>query len=625
MGRWQQVTADDKHNFTPAPAVDNAVTAAVRGGVVQAGAIDGGVHIHAAPDSLRVTPLDLLPPDVSDFTGRDSEIAALRAELLEGPKRAVAVTSVVGKPGVGKSALAIHLAHQLADQFPDGRLYVNLRGADERPLTAFAALGDLIHVAFDVAGDQQPASVEGRALMWRRSLAGRRILVVLDNALDAQQVRWLLPGDTTCSVLVTSRSIIPSISSKPLQLDVLPSDTALALLAKIAGVKRIHVAAEASHAVVKACGGLPLALRIVGAKLAARKDWTLPKVAERLADERRTLRELGTDDLDVRASFQLSYQALSDEYARAYRLLALWPGPGFDVWALASFLDVEYDAAEEILDALVTAQLIEPIALERFGLHDLLRLFAHERLHQEESQENRYAARTRMIRAALNKANEMSLAWHGEDQDEAEAALRWLETERAGLVALVTCTTFNEVSLDADIRQLANALRDFLSYRLHRRDLTLVSEAAVANSERTGDRAAQINDYFALASAYEQEDRYDDAEAALNRCLSVARVVRDQINEDVCFCRLARLHRERGRYDDAERVLNEGLLFAREAKNEHHQAILLAELAELSRTLNRLDDAERAIKDGLTISRRLKYGDHVAECQGTLGIARWRS
>jgi hypothetical protein len=250
----------------------------------------------------QLEPLGFLPPDVLDFTGRDAEVKRLEAQLLSANRQAVVISAVHGKPGVGKSTLAIHLAHHLAEQFPDGQIYVNLRGTDQQPLAAEIALTELLHMR-GVPAEQHTGTLDGKASLWRHQLAGKRVLVVLDNAHDEAQVRPLLPGSSTCAVVVTSRTAIATLGGKPVLVDILDPEQALELLGKIAGGERVAAEQQAALAVVAACGGLPLALRIAGAKLAARQDWPVAKLAERLADERRRLAELGMGDLDVRASF----------------------------------------------------------------------------------------------------------------------------------------------------------------------------------------------------------------------------------------------------------------------------------------------------------------------------------
>ncbi|HSO56430.1 MAG TPA: helix-turn-helix domain-containing protein, partial [Actinomycetes bacterium] len=250
-----------------------------------------------------------LPPDVADFTGRAREVAGLRARFTAasgdpGPADAVVLSAVAGKAGVGKTALAVHVAHQLrvGGQFPDGQLYVNLRGAEQRPLDPAAVLARFLR-ALGVRGPAVPEDLEEREAMYRARLADRRVLVVLDNAASEAQVRPLLPGGPGCAVLVTSRRRLSGLEGARLvELEVLTPRQAMELLSRVVGATRTAAEPEAATAIVAYCGYLPLAVRIAGAKLAARRRWSLRRLADRLADERGRLSELSAGDLEVRAS-----------------------------------------------------------------------------------------------------------------------------------------------------------------------------------------------------------------------------------------------------------------------------------------------------------------------------------
>jgi hypothetical protein len=243
-----------------------------------------------------------LPPDVPEFTGRADEVARLREQLgsTDGPGggggRAVAISAIAGKPGIGKSALAIHLAHQVAAAFPDGQLYVNLRGAERRGLDPAVVLGQFLQ-ALRLPDEDIPTELDEQVARYRTLLAGRRMLVVLDNAADAAQVRPLLPGSPPCAVLITSRNPLTALEgASPLALEFLDRPAAVELLGKLTGRARVAAEPQAAEAIAGYCGDLPLALRIAGARLAARPAWPLAALAERLADERRRLTELRAGD-----------------------------------------------------------------------------------------------------------------------------------------------------------------------------------------------------------------------------------------------------------------------------------------------------------------------------------------
>jgi DNA-binding SARP family transcriptional activator len=302
----------------------------------------------------------LLPSDVADFTGREEQLADLERLLHpDAPTAAVVVSAIAGKGGVGKTALAVHAAHRLRVEFPDGQLYVNLDGAGPKPTDPSEVLAWLLLV-LGVEGRLIPNSLSERAALYRSRLADKRVLVLLDNAADEAQVRPLLPGLPNCRVLITSRSRLVGLAgARTIALDVLPPAQAIDLLGRVAGPERVAAEPAAAAEIVRLCGYLPLAVRIAGARLAARQHRPLSWLVTRLADEHRRLDELAVGDLEVRASFALSYQGLKPELRRAFRLLGLVTAPDFAPWVLSALLDVPMAQAEDLLESLVDAQLVE--------------------------------------------------------------------------------------------------------------------------------------------------------------------------------------------------------------------------------------------------------------------------
>jgi tetratricopeptide (TPR) repeat protein len=585
--------------------------------------VAGGNIFNVRSESAMQRPPALLPADVSHFTGRQEELASLEAEVLATHGQAVVISAVTGKPGVGKSALAVHLAHQVADRFPDGQVYINLRGADQQPVPSGMALSELLHI-LGVPAEKQPSSLDGKASLYRHTLAGQRILVVIDNAYDDAQVRPLLPGSASGAVIITSRQILATLGARTLILDVLDAEQSLELLRRIVGVNRIDEDRQAALALVAVCGGLPLALQIVGAKLAARPDWSVSQVVDRLSDERRRLAELGMGDLSVRASFQLSYRALPEQHARAFRLLALWPGADFHLWVTFVLLDLELHElhiAQQILDDLVMAQLIEPgVTPGRYRMHDLLRLFAYEQVIEDETPADRDEAWILLVKAALRFVRQMVAALQKsgsapnhdlENGTESTTALHWLETERANLIAIVNQAVARgpvEVSWE-----LSAALYKFLDYRAYRTELCEMTEAAYRSSQAAGDRAAQSRAWNNLFHAYLGDDRLSDAENLLSERLSFVQESDDRSLRTNYILDLIEVYTIRKRYDDAEYLLMECLAAVRNLNDEHYEAVFLRRLGDLCRALNRLGDAEQALTSSLAISRKYNYLVHVAD------------
>jgi DNA-binding SARP family transcriptional activator len=331
-----------------------------------------------------------LPSDIQDFTGRRAAIGAIESVMDPGlePVTAVRICVISGKAGVGKTALEVHVAHRLRSLFPDGQLYANLQGSTLEPVDARDTLRSFLQ-ALGVERNVVDGSTEERLRVYRALLANRRVLVVLDDAANELQVRPLLPGSPSCAVLVTSRSRLTVLEgARVLPLEVLEPAEVSELLARTIGPERLAAEPEATRMLVAQCGGLPLALRVVAARLAARPHWTIARMVDRLAQEHRRLDELSMGDLDVRASIARSYQRCDPEQRRLFRRIALVDAPNFTAHHVAPLLDVGSETAEELLDALHDAHLLEA-GKDRTGrvyyrFHELVRVYARERFREEE-------------------------------------------------------------------------------------------------------------------------------------------------------------------------------------------------------------------------------------------------
>jgi transcriptional regulator with XRE-family HTH domain len=328
-----------------------------------------------------------LPRDVDDFTGRSEAIASVRDHLATAcgdEPVSVPVCAVAGMAGVGKTTLAVHVAHQMRKLFHDGQYFVDLRGLSARPLHPGEVLEGFLR-ALDVDGAGIPEQVDQRATLWRTRLAGRRVLIVLDDAATEEQVRPVLPGTPGCGVLITSRARLAGLDGvKLIGLDVLPTGEAIQLLGRIAGPERISSQQDATAAVLRFCAGLPLAVRLAGARLAARPHWPVQRLVDLLADEHRRLDELAVGGREVRASVALSYRSLGDRERRAFRLLGLLEATDFTPWKAAALLGATVTDTGETLEQIVDAQLLQALPSHadhvRYRLHDLVHIFARERL-----------------------------------------------------------------------------------------------------------------------------------------------------------------------------------------------------------------------------------------------------
>ncbi|MFL6071850.1 MAG: BTAD domain-containing putative transcriptional regulator [Mycobacteriales bacterium] len=536
-----------------------------------------------------------LPPDLTTFTGRALDLAVLRQHLLPEGATAVPIVALDGPAGVGKSALAVRVAHELADRFPDGQLYCDLRGASPLPpWEPVAVLGRFLRAlgAGDVPAAEAGTESEA-AERFRAATATRRLLVVLDNAADAAQVRPLLPGGPGCAVLVTSRQVLSTLDGAvPLHVAVLTPGEAVALLGRLAGPARVAGERSSALTVAGCCGYLPLAVRIAGARLAARPSWPVAELADRLVDTQRRLDELEADDLGVRASFQVSFRALDPAAAAAFALLGRPDGPDLGLDAAAALLGVPSPDAERVLERLVDRQLVESALPGRYRLHDLLRLYARERpvpsggdglarLHAE------YLARAWRSFELIFPGDPRAAAHPGAEFASQEEALDWMERERANLVAAVDQAA--AAGDPAVATGLAQALYGFCLVRGHWADWVAVNRTALAAAGAAGDRVAEAYAHRDLGVACEQQGRYAEAAEHLERSLSLfdagsRQVARLMNSLGIVYFRL-------DRPDDAVRLVRDSLALREAQRDLPGQATCLVNLGGLYHHLDRRADA----------------------------------
>ncbi|MFF4427902.1 BTAD domain-containing putative transcriptional regulator [Streptomyces sp. NPDC001513] len=533
----------------------------------------GCEHGDSVPASVPVPAL--LPPATADFTARARPLAELVRHLVgaggdtASTRTALPVCVISGTGGVGKSALAVEVAHRTAEAYPDGHLYADLSGA-----TTAATPEEVLARFLRALGRPVPDSLHERVDLFRTTLAGRRMLLVLDDAGSEAQVRPLLPGAASCAVLVTSRSRLPALTgAHRIELDVLGPAEAVALLARVAGAERVAAEPAAAECIARLCGHLPLALRTAGARLATRRHWTLRTLVERLSDEYRRLDELAVGDIAVRASVALSYEALDDGARRAFRLLGALGVPDFAPWLVTALLDTDPRTADDAVERLTDAHLLSVVSGGRGGglryrLHDLHRVYAAERAAAEDAPRLLRDAATRALgswlwlirrHAAAAPSGELEMCAHyttaRAGAPVAEDAAAWYESEAAALVAAVERAAALDLALPA--REVALALGSS-SFGVANRfeEWWRTHDAAIAATRRAGDRSGEAMLLAGLGQLRYSQDRYGEALAYFEQARALVEKTDDLRGLAVVLAGTGSVHREQGRFAAARAALS---------------------------------------------------------------------
>ncbi|MET9610554.1 BTAD domain-containing putative transcriptional regulator [Streptomyces sp. NPDC006512] len=596
----------------------------------------------AAPVPVRPAQL---PATVPDFTGRTPFVSELGDILAGAGGRVMAVSALAGIGGVGKTTLAVHVAHAARPHFPDGQLYIDLQGTEPRPAEPEAVLGSFLR-ALGTPDSSIPDSPADRAALYRSLLDGRRVLVLLDNARDAAQVRPLLPGTGGCAALVTSRVRMSGLAGAHLvDLDVMSPDEALQLFTRIVGAERVGAERKAALDVVCACGFLPLAIRIAASRLAARRTWTVSVLAAKLADERRRLDELQAGDLAVKATFELGYGQLEPAQQRAFRLLGLADGPDISLRAAAAVLDLPEHDTEDLLEALVDCSLLESAAPGRYRFHDLVRLYARACADRDEQPPGgRDAALDRLLDFYLATASRVYALERPGDRlpahlsatrhpglvlTEPRAALDWLFAEADPLLACVRQAAVRSAALTDDGR--TDALRRAVDLLWAAKDLaesganskqyessalTLREAARAAKDPRAEGRARTT-----LTMVHLVAGRFTEADDEARQAMDLAREAEDPLPS--CWAPNDRgiIALYQGRHTDGERYLLEAIENFRADGNLIGEASALCNLSRIHVELGRLPSAIDLAERGIAVYDRMGLTLRLANGRYALGIA----
>ncbi|MGH3941458.1 MAG: ATP-binding protein [Pseudonocardiaceae bacterium] len=589
----------------------------------------------------RVVPAQL-PADVDSFTGRTRELAELDRLLTGVPDRpttqggastAVVLTAVSGTAGVGKTALAVHWAHRVRDEFPDGQLYVNLRGYDtEAPLSASDALAGFLR-ALGLTGSDIPVDVDERAAAYRSLLAERRMLVVLDNANSVDQIRPLLPGAPSCLVVVTSRDSLAGLVARHgairLDLDLLAPGEAVALLRALIGT-RVQDEPAAAAILARQCAWLPLALRVAAELAAAQPETPLAELVAGLGDEQRRLELLeagGDPRTAVRGVFSWSYQRLPAEAARAFRLVGLHPGPDLDPYATAALTDSTRDQAQQLLDLLARAHLLAPTLSGRYGMHDLLRVYATYLAGAEDRDQDRQAALTRLFdhylaTAAAAMDTLVPAERHRRPRlptpgtpipplDEPTAAQAWLDTERTTLTEVCVYTATH--SWPAHTTALAATLFRYLDTGGHYADALTIHTHALHAARHIHDRPAQAQALTHLGLIYQWQGHYPPAIDHLQQALRLFRELGDRDGEAHGVSNLGMVYQWQGRHQQAADHHQQALTLARELDDLDGEAQALTNLGIVCWRQGYYQQAIDYLQPALPLFRELS--DHAGQAQ----------
>jgi DNA-binding SARP family transcriptional activator len=631
-----------------------------------------------------------LPASIADFTGRQSQLDEIKHALgndgaSDTINYGVRIVSISGKGGVGKSTLAIRAAHELRDAYPDGHLYGDLESlhGEDRVRGVLARFLS----ALGIDGNAVPADDEERGELYRSRVANKHVLVVLDGAMDEDQVIPLLPAGPGCAVIVTSRARLSGLpGAHHIGIDVFDESLSMEMLATMVGANRLRAEPEAARELVNLCGGLPLAIRIAGARLASRPHWRIDVLVARLRNAVRRLDELSYRGLVLRSNIGLSYRTLSGTARRLFRLFAMLTSPDFPGWTAAALLDTDPYDALEIVENLVEAQLLDtvqyPGELLRYRLHDLIRVYATERLQEEEPEADRAAAAERLVGAWLARAEHAHRKEYGGDYaiihgdaprwsgaseldevDEMSDQMAWLESERRSLVSAVDLAAdYGMAEACWDLALTCVSLFQVKGYFDDWRD---TSERALAAVEEAGNERGRAAMLYSLGEMHSQQTRLDEAarcyagalalfdkvgeehgyalvlrnSATLDRlrdqagatmvkyeaALEKMRKVGDLVSEAHILQHMAKVLIDEGDTDRAQELLETALDCCRRVKHLRLEAQVLNRFAELYLFINQVDQAHQALNRVLLIVRDI--GDRIGEAHALyrLGVVRQRT
>ena len=599
--------------------------------VVQAGTVHGDIHFHKAEGTPLPKPSQL-PFDIAGFVDREPSLAQLNylleANLGEGDTRqqsSAMVAAITGAPGVGKTALAVHWAHQIRDRFPDGNLYLDMRSYGSATSLSTEQALEIFLRSFNVEPDSIPIDLDERAAMYRSIIGNRRILIVLDNVASVKQIRHLLPGSNRCLLIVTSRGMLSSLVAREgvtrVTLDVLPPADAIRLLAEIVGEERIEADYEAAGRVAEMCSYLPLALRVVAERAAGRPHLSLRELAGELTDEQQRLDALASDEddlINVRAVFSWSYRALTSGQQKAFRLLGLHPGDELSSAAAAALVGITTSTATRQLRELADVHLLQEIAPNRFRLHALLRTYSVERCQREVAQRDRTHAIRRMQSWYLHAADEarrVILPYshaiplvavdgiHLPSLTSVADAMSWYERERLNILGVLQqAMDLGQYDLAWKLPVVADGFFELRSYWA---DWKQVHEEGLAAARIVGDRLGEASNLLCLGDAHWRIGDRADALACYEQTGRIAHDIGDQWLEGFSLRGAGLIHDEQGDSRQAVAYFERALTIFRAAGLRRGEGMSLLSIGKVRHSLGELESAAEHCQRAVDIFREI--------------------
>ncbi|WP_328552733.1 MULTISPECIES: AfsR/SARP family transcriptional regulator [unclassified Streptomyces] len=589
-----------------------------------------------APVPLPAEPPRTLPHDLADFTGREAELAELLRCATQKGEQGPRLVALDGMGGSGKTSLAVRAAYLLAPEYPDGQLHIDLRGytPGDRPVPAGTALDSLLR-ALGIPGDRIPDDVLGRTALWRATLVGKRLLILLDNAADAAGIGPLLPASSGCVVLVTSRARLVDLDGAEwISVGTMSAEESTTLMAETLGAERVAAEPEAAAELAQLCGHLPLALRIATARLRNRPRWTLQYLAERLRDETRRLDELSAGARSVSATLRLSYQALDDKCRTAFRILALHPGGDINVHAAGALLGTDIWDSEDLLETLLDVHLVQQPDMGLYAFHDLVRSFAQSLLGESADGEDKVAVERLLgyYLTATDTACEVLYPGRKKrhtgippsaaelpDLRDADRAQEWFTREQTALISAVALA--ERRGHDRYVVCLVRNLVFQLNAHGQLEEFGDLGRIAVAAARRVGDLGLLGVSLSNLGVACWKLGRFAEGIEVAKEGRDVADRLGDQHTVAHSESTLGQFNSLLGRFPDALVHLEKATALERELGVARSEADNLTILSTLYEQWGRPEDARTAAERAVELRERLGQRKHQTATLTDLALA----